>query len=115
MVEWSNQEIGEFLREKREESGLSLSGLKEKTGIDRGHMARIEQGVKRPSRALLAKLAPVLVFDVEDVLARVAPSLPALAPYLRAKYDFSDEAVEELERHFEAVRKQFKQSKRGQR
>jgi hypothetical protein len=42
-----------------------------------------------------------------------AHGLPALVPYLRAKYDLPTEAVAQLEAHFELINEKYQHEKGG--
>jgi len=78
-------------------------------GISYRTIDRIERGeVARPRPDVLTTLARVLMIPIADLYATVNYStphdLPALAPYLRARYrDLSPEAIEELTGYFERL------------
>jgi transcriptional regulator with XRE-family HTH domain len=64
--------IGERIRLRREEAGLSISKLGELTGISKGYLWSLEQGkVKsRPSGDTLYKIARALGTTMSDLLGR---------------------------------------------
>lgn len=105
------KELGERLRTRREELGLSLRDLERETGVDNGTIARIEQGAfgaPRPDK--LSRIADSLGLSLADVFALaeyvVPDDLPTFTPYLRSKYrDLPAPAVEELERSFKRLAK----------
>jgi transcriptional regulator with XRE-family HTH domain len=105
------KELGDRLRARREELGLSLRDLERKTGVDNGTIVRIEQGAfSAPRPDKLSRIADALDLSLADVFALadyVVPSeLPTFTPYLRSKYrDLPAPAVEELARSFQRIAK----------
>lgn len=83
--------LGELLKRKREELGLSTRQLGEIAGLDGVTVLRFEQGAfaaPRPDK--LARVAEALGISLADVYAladyAVPDDLPSFRPYLRAKY-----------------------------
>lgn len=105
------RELGDRLRTRREELGLSQRDLEAQTGVDNGTIARIEQGAfSAPRPDKLSRIADALGLGLADVFALaeyVAPTeLPTFTPYLRSKYrDLPAPAVEQLERSFRRIAK----------
>lgn len=101
--------LGDFLRSRREELGLTTRQLGAQAGVNDATIVRIERGefaAPRPDK--LSKLTEALGLRLADVFALaeyVAPSeLPGFAPYLRSKYrGLPDGAVEELERYLDKL------------
>lgn len=99
------EELGRFLRQRREELGLSTRQLAAQTGINDVTIARIERGefaAPRPDK--LSKIAEALGLTVADVFALadyVTPDeLPNFTPYLRSKYrGLPADAVADIERY----------------
>lgn len=95
--------LGDLLRQKREELGLSTRQLGERAGLDGVTVLRFEQGAfaaPRPDK--LARVAEVLGLSLADVYAladyAVPADLPNLRPYLRTKYrDLPPEDAEKIE------------------
>jgi transcriptional regulator with XRE-family HTH domain len=94
-------ELGNTLRQRRLELGLSLSQLADATGIHKSLLSRLESGaVRQPSADSLQRIAAALelsntaVFGLLD--ARAREQLPPLQPYLRAKYDLPDGVIAEI-------------------
>ena len=95
--------LGDLLRRKREELGLSTRQLGERAGLDGVTVLRFEQGAfaaPRPDK--LARVADVLGLSLADVYAladyAVPADLPNLRPYLRTKYrDLPAEDAEKIE------------------
>lgn len=70
--------IGEFLRERRTATGLSLRATARGVGVDPAYLARIEAGKVPPSEQLLGALAAVLECPEEELwllAGRLPPSL----------------------------------------
>ena len=83
--------LGAFLRQKREELGLSTRQLGAITDVDGVTILRFEQGAyaaPRPDK--LARVAEALGLSLADVYAMadyaVPSDMPSLMPYLRTKY-----------------------------
>ncbi len=105
--------LGSVIKRKREELGLTVRGLAEAIDVAPSTILRFEDGSRRPTPDVVKHLAKSLGLEVEQLLALANHKLPTFAPYLRAKYDLPDEAVAELEKHFETVSQQHKGRKRG--
>jgi transcriptional regulator with XRE-family HTH domain len=108
----AKQTFGSMLRALRQERGLSLRALARAAEVDVAWLQRIETSERRPSRDLIDRLAKVLGADAEQWQALATENLPRYGPYLRAKYDLPDEAVAELEAHFENVARQYEGKRR---
>ena len=94
-------ELGNTLKQRRLELGLSLSQLADATGLHKSSLSRLESGVVRqPSADSLQRIAAALelsntaVFGLLDERAR--DQLPPLQPYMRAKYDLPDGVIAEI-------------------
>lgn len=55
---------GVLLRAAREQAGWSLADMAEKTGIDRGALSRLENGVNSPTLTTLSRYAEALGMDL---------------------------------------------------
>jgi transcriptional regulator with XRE-family HTH domain len=103
------KELGEMLRQRRKELGLSTHQLGAQVGARQSTITRIEQGrFASPRPAKLAGIARVLGLGLADVYARagylVPDELPSFEPYLSAKYrNLPAAAVTELVRHFDEL------------
>jgi len=105
------ERLGKFLRRSRQTAGLSARQLAEHTDISDATVIRIENGQYRsPEAESLAQMAHALDIPVHDVFERAgfmtSDDLPAIAPYLRTKYDLPPEAMEQIERFATRVAKQ---------
>jgi transcriptional regulator with XRE-family HTH domain len=101
-----------LVRQARETKGLTIREAAQQLGVDHTHYVRMETGERLLGKHLPA-VAKLLGLDAEELAAIATDRLPGLAPYLRAKYDLTDEAVAELEAHFKAVSKQTRPKKRS--
>jgi transcriptional regulator with XRE-family HTH domain len=106
----SEQEItlGSYLRSQRELAELSIRELARLSGVPASYITEIEGSKKtNPSAEILQKLAKVLEIDTADLFAfiGVTPSqgLPSVAPYLRAKYKLSGDALREAEQQLQHI------------
>ena len=61
-------EIGNRIRDIREELDLSQAAFAEMTGISREHMGRIERNPKNPSIELLANISYCTGYSVDYIL-----------------------------------------------
>lgn len=98
----TRKQLGEMIRQARIEKGLSLRKAADKLTIDPGYYSRIETG-QNPIGKHARAIAKLYGLNVEELEAQASQKLPKFAPYLRAKYDLSDDAIAELEEHFQAV------------
>ncbi len=104
--------LGEYIRTQREALGISLRRLAVRAGIHHSYLARMEAGdYEHPSPAILHRIAEALDLDPEDLFAlaghTVPHELPSFAPYLRAKYDLSDQAARELSDYFRYMSERY--------
>src|SRR5579859_528702 len=93
--------LGEYLRQAREQAGISQRQLASRVGVHNSYLARLESGENdNPSPELLQRFAEVLEVSSTDLLAFIGvkppEGLPELAPYLRAKYRLEETAIREL-------------------
>ena len=101
--------IGELLRTRREQAGLSVRRLAELSGVNQANISRLETGfAPKSSLSSLTKLAEALGADPLDFYKAAGLStdtgLPSFRPYLRAKYGHLPKAkIDELTAFFETV------------
>jgi transcriptional regulator with XRE-family HTH domain len=98
--------LGTYVQRLRHERNLSLRALAARAGVDLAWLSRLENGrIASPDARLLWRIARALNTEVADLYLEAgfgdARGLPGFAPYLRAKYHLSDQAIAELEAHFE--------------
>lgn len=100
--------LGAAIKQAREALGLSLRQLAEAVDVHHSFLARLESGDYQTAKpAFLQRLSRVLELDERDLFSLAgldAPEgLPAFTPYLRAKYEMSDEAATALQEYFTFV------------
>ncbi|MGH8902640.1 MAG: helix-turn-helix domain-containing protein [Egibacteraceae bacterium] len=102
--------LGEFIRRAREKRNISVRRLAEELHMHHSYIARVEAGVfKQPPPEKLQRIAQCLELDYDDLCALAgyqAPGLPALLPYLRAKYKMSDAHARYISECFDSFRDQ---------
>ena len=60
--------LGERLKARRLETGLTFVDLEALSGVDKSYLGRIERGERSPSSKILRKLAEPLGFDESELL-----------------------------------------------
>ena len=65
----SNQ-LGDYLKEQRTASRLSLRQLAEQVGVSNPYLSQIERGLRRPSAEVLQQLAKALRVSAEQLYLR---------------------------------------------
>jgi len=100
-----SKRLGEFLRARREELGLSARRIARAVGVRDSTIMRLERGAyAAPAADKLARIAEQLKLDLADVFAlagyAVPSSLPALPHYLKLRYPaLHDRHIDELHNH----------------
>jgi transcriptional regulator with XRE-family HTH domain len=101
--------LGAFIRQQREQLGLSARELARRAGV--ADVIRLEQGsLLNPRSSTLNAVADALEVPVADLFAVAdwlpADELPSFRPYLRAKYhDLPEPAVAEMDAFLSRLRK----------
>lgn len=95
--------LAELLRTRRDELGLTLYELEQRSGVPRPHIRRLEQGETiNPSMEILNKLANALDLDAEDLYdahwQTNRQPLPGVSTYFRSRYSLNDRQIAEIER-----------------
>ncbi len=103
-----SQQLGQLIRQHRERKGWSQRTAADKIGYHHSYLARIESGAyASPAPKQLKAMARILGAPIEDLYAlagyQVPERLPALTPYLRAKYDLPEQAVDQLQDYFDLI------------
>jgi transcriptional regulator with XRE-family HTH domain len=62
--------LGDYLREQRTQSRLSLRQLAEQVGVSNPYLSQIERGLRRPSAEVLQQLARALRISAEQLYIR---------------------------------------------
>lgn len=105
MVERKNSEersslsvaVGERLRERRNEEGLSLRDVAATAAISPGHLSEIENGRSHASLPVLLRLGRILHYPLAEMLSRITghrvrtTTIPAAAP---SNADLSHDGLE---------------------
>lgn len=105
--------LGQVLRARREQAGLSQYGLEELSGVDHSVIGRIESGhIAAPAPDKLTRLADALHLPVADVFVlagyAVARQWPSFRPYLRSRYaDLPPEAHARLDAYFRRIQEEY--------
>ncbi|MEK7252493.1 MAG: helix-turn-helix transcriptional regulator [Actinomycetota bacterium] len=63
-------EVGEFIRQQRERSAISLRKLAERAGISNPYLSQIERGLRKPSARILKAIAASLSISAETLYER---------------------------------------------
>ncbi|MGV9676425.1 helix-turn-helix domain-containing protein [Nocardia sp. NPDC003482] len=101
--------MGEFLRAKREQAGLSQAEVARRAGADKTQVSRFEAGlVLTPRTDLLQAIGAVVGVSLTDILAAgkwISPrDLPSMSPYLHAKYQhLPGDVLEKIEAYIETL------------
>ena len=64
------ESLGEYLREQRVSSRLSVRQLAEQAGVSNPYLSQIERGLRRPSAEVLQQLAKALRISAETLYVR---------------------------------------------
>ena len=64
------ESLGDFLREQRLASRLSLRQLAEQVGVSNPYLSQIERGLRRPSAEVLQQIAKALRISGEQLYVR---------------------------------------------
>jgi transcriptional regulator with XRE-family HTH domain len=63
-------EVGEFIRQQRERSAISLRKLADRAGISNPYLSQIERGLRKPSARILKSIAAGLSISAETLYER---------------------------------------------
>lgn len=107
--------LGEYVREQREQAGLSQRQLATEAGVSFSNISRLESGFHiTPSVELLKSIADVLDIDLAELLAYRGIEIPGTARslnvYLRRDYGLPEAGVEEAEQAIQEIVKKYKQT-----
>ena len=64
------RDLGDFIRQQRQEARLSLRRLADLTGISNPYLSQIERGVRKPSADILQRVAAGLRISAETLYVR---------------------------------------------
>src|SRR5438309_8960241 len=117
-------ELGTAIRRRREQQGLSLRDVAEKTGVSASTLSRIENGTGKPDADNIARLAAWLDMPIERVMHHAnatADQTPVVyyphestpeivAAHLRADRHLAPETAKALSELFRVAYAQFSRS-----
>lgn len=66
----SVRDVGGFIRTQRQNAEMSLRSLAERAGISNPYLSQVERGLRRPSAAILARIADELSISAESLLTK---------------------------------------------
>ncbi|MGB1526738.1 MAG: helix-turn-helix domain-containing protein [Miltoncostaeaceae bacterium] len=90
--------LGEALRARRDESGLSLRAAAERAGMSPAHLSEVERGIKEPSLGALARIADAIGVGPGEVFLDLAIALGAAPPRpARRPLGFAPDPRDEIE------------------
>jgi transcriptional regulator with XRE-family HTH domain len=98
------QQLADILRTAREQHGWSAREVARRAGVDVGRVTLLERcKVEQPRIDTVRAIAQVLHVPLADIYTLIhwlpKSELPALRPYMRAKFEqLPDDAVAEVER-----------------
>ena len=72
--------LGDYLREQRQASRLSLRQLAEQAGVSNPYLSQIERGLRKPSAEVLQQIARALRISAEQLYLRAGIVSPEEAP-----------------------------------
>ncbi len=104
--------LGQYVQQLRTERKLSVRGLAARAKVDATWLSRLEHGVyDSPDARSLWRVARALDVEVADLYLTAgygdAHGLPGFVPYLRAKYHLPEEAIIQLEAHFQLISEKY--------
>jgi transcriptional regulator with XRE-family HTH domain len=112
----SNPQLADALRKARTRAGFTVRQLAEAADMTASTVSRLESGlIESPRPEHLSRLSRALQIDVEDLYALAGylmpEGLPELQPYLRTKYGLPDQAIQQLDEYFRALRPSWEKDK----
>jgi transcriptional regulator with XRE-family HTH domain len=63
-------DLGEFIRQQRERTNLSLRRLAETAGISNPYLSQIERGIRKPSAEILKRLSRALEISANSMYSK---------------------------------------------
>ncbi|MGH8903160.1 MAG: helix-turn-helix domain-containing protein [Egibacteraceae bacterium] len=111
--------LGDYVRQAREQAGLSVRQLAAEAGVAASNISRIENGeTTLPTLELLKRIADVLDIDLAELLEYRGISLPKspdrLNAYLRQQYQLPDKGIQEAQQAIEQIAAKYKRKQRSQ-
>ena len=115
-IPYEMKKLGIYLKQLREEAGLSVRGAAGKSGMAPSYLFKIEKGDTFSTLSIhtLLKLSKFYNIPIGALLKEAGLvdsdeyELPDLPQYLRAKYHLSPQAIRDMEMAKEIVEKKYK-------
>jgi transcriptional regulator with XRE-family HTH domain len=100
--------LGEYIREQRESTQVSLRQLAKTAGVSNPYLSQIERGVKKPSAEILSQIAKGLRISAETLYVRAgildeADEIDVVSAILRDP-ELTEEQKHTLVRVYESFR-----------
>lgn len=70
VVEQRWRDVGDFIRDQRRATQLSLRKLADRAGVSNPYLSQIERGLRRPSAEILQQIAHALEISAETLYVR---------------------------------------------
>ncbi len=110
------QKMGSYLKELRNDLGLTLREAAKRAGISPSHLSKIENGKAFDSIGIrvLINLSKTYNIPVTAILEESGfieeskDGLPEFAQYLRSKYHFSPQIIRDMEMAKEIIEKKYR-------
>jgi transcriptional regulator with XRE-family HTH domain len=104
------RDLGEFIRDQRLSSRLSLRRLSDLAGISNPYLSQIERGLRKPSAEILQHIAKALRIQAETLYVRAGileerPADDLVGAILRQPY-LTEEQKQALIRVYESFRRE---------
>jgi len=90
----NTSELGDAMRRRREQQGMSLRDVAEETGVSASTLSRIENGTGKPDADNIARLAAWLDMPIERVLHHGPRSASDPKPVVYYPHESTPEIVE---------------------
>jgi transcriptional regulator with XRE-family HTH domain len=112
------RDLGQHIHQLRVSRGLSVRALAAQAKVDFSWLSKLERGeYEQPGARHLYQLARALDIEVQELYLIAgyedAGGLPGFEPYLRAKYDLPDEAIQQLQAHFDLINEKYQPKEGG--
>lgn len=106
-------ELGDFIKQQRERSAISVRKLAERAGISNPYLSQIERGLRNPSGEIMKAIARALYVPAEALYQRAGLLDEQDAPAVEMAIEHDDrlnqkqrEALTEIYRSFVAEKEQ---------
>src|SRR5438128_10740294 len=90
----NTSELGDAMRRRREQQGMSLRDVAEETGVSASTLSRIENGTGKPDADNIARLAAWLDMPIERVMHHGPRSAADPKPVVYYPHESTPEIVE---------------------